>query len=543
MVQAGVVFADTGSFVSADPPLTAAAQAPGGIITGMTAVDRFNGANQYLRTEVYVVTDTGGLFELLNPFSRNATLDYINSASQLVGVEFSGLETGPAGVEANRYREMLFGVTEDGEMRAFSVQGILQPIFNSTFDAGSNQMLPQSSMQLQGAAGVPLTDVHGLRFSTLTSNLWTNGGERFDGDPGHGMHTLVDDSRDRSDGDTTLRFGGYNQPGGAHGTIESELFSLKGYSSADQPTLYYSYFLDTENVQHGPGAGNGTMRDALRVYVSSDDGEWHLLTTNDSAVIAGSITDDFDYAPARVQETWDDTGTWRQVRITLADFAGLDNLRLRFDFSTAGEMNVGDQSTPTVGDDLRAVDGIWLRDRQTFTLSAGSDTVNPERTFEFDMGYTLVAPNGARIPDGAQMTVEGVPFEFNSVGGFTAGFNAIPYLPTFNPEQVAAAIANELNAQLPALPVQINGNRLNLRGDAPRCSDRGEFRRPLGSGPAGELCRGGSSRCGGHPSRCPLRHDRRPGPRSHRPGDGECVCRRRPAANQDPQRSYPPDRQ
>jgi hypothetical protein len=462
--QGTTVVAPTSNVVSADPPLQAAAQAPGGVITGMTAVQDFDANGVVISTDIYVVTDTGGLFRVVNAFSTgNATLDYINSATDLLGIEFSGLEVGPANVEGNRYREMLFGVTDDGVLHAFSVQGILQPIFNSTFVGG--QMTPQSSMQLQSAGSVPLTGVHGLRFSTLDSNLWANGGERVPNDPGHGLNTLVDDSRARTRGGTTLRFGGYNQPGGAHGTLESEPFSLKGYSAADQPTLYYSYFLDSENVQHGPGANNGTMRDALRVFVAGDDGDWQLLTTSDSARLPGTTDDDFDYSP-RVQETWDDTGNWRQVRVTLADFAGMDNLRIRFDYSTAGSMNIGDQSTPVVGDELRAVDGIWLRDQQTFTLSAGGDTVNPERTFEFDMGYTLVAPNGARIPDGARMTINGVPFEFNSAGGVGGGFTAINYLTTDSPEQVAANIDAALAGALPALPVQVNGNRLNLRGGA-----------------------------------------------------------------------------
>ena len=46
----------------------------------------------------------------------------------------------------------------------------------------------------------------------------------------------------------------------------------------------------------------------------------------------------------QVQELFDNTGTWRQARIDLSNYAGDDQLMLRFDFSTAGLMN-----DPTLG--------------------------------------------------------------------------------------------------------------------------------------------------------------------------------------------------
>jgi hypothetical protein len=41
----------------------------------------------------------------------------------------------------------------------------------------------------------------------------------------------------------------------------------------------------------------------------------------------------------QVQELFDNSGTWRQARIDLHAYAGQPDLRLRFDFSTAGTMN------------------------------------------------------------------------------------------------------------------------------------------------------------------------------------------------------------
>jgi len=42
-----------------------------------------------------------------------------------------------------------------------------------------------------------------------------------------------------------------------------------------------------------------------------------------------------------VQEMYDNTGTWRQARVDLGEWAGKGSLRLRFDFSTAGTINQG----------------------------------------------------------------------------------------------------------------------------------------------------------------------------------------------------------
>ena len=44
----------------------------------------------------------------------------------------------------------------------------------------------------------------------------------------------------------------YDFPGGAHGSVVSNEFSLKGYSAADKPALYFSYYLDTENDSSAP---------------------------------------------------------------------------------------------------------------------------------------------------------------------------------------------------------------------------------------------------------------------------------------------------
>ena len=42
----------------------------------------------------------------------------------------------------------------------------------------------------------------------------------------------------------------YDYPGGAYGTLQSKTFSLEGYSPHDKPTLYFTYFLESENEIH-----------------------------------------------------------------------------------------------------------------------------------------------------------------------------------------------------------------------------------------------------------------------------------------------------
>ena len=84
---------------------------------------------------------------------------------------------------------------------------------------------------------------------------------------------------------------------------------------------------------------------------------WQLLTTNNSETTTANQDDGLNELPRfqspssdasihrqqRVQELYDDTSTsdstvWRQARVDLGDFAGQSGLKLRFDFSTAGEM-------------------------------------------------------------------------------------------------------------------------------------------------------------------------------------------------------------
>ena len=71
----------------------------------------------------------------------------------------------------------------------------------------------------------------------------------------------------------------------------SNEFSLNGYAAADRPALYFSYYLDTEN-DSSIAPPEIMMRDAFRVYVSDNNGDWQELATNNSYRGNGFVDDE-----------------------------------------------------------------------------------------------------------------------------------------------------------------------------------------------------------------------------------------------------------
>ncbi|MDP7016121.1 MAG: pre-peptidase C-terminal domain-containing protein [Pirellulaceae bacterium] len=426
-----------------DPPLQVGGDAPGGNITGIAD----------LGGRLWAVSDRGGLFEIIDPTSpvEGAFTDYIDSALDLrfggpggAAIQFAGLTRFPAATEASfesaaDYSDKLLGIDVNGRLYAFDTTGALQPLLldgNSSMDTG-------------------LGGVQGLAFSNLAANPWRNTTDRTGA--GHGVEPIFDGSRTTQVGpNTNFRFGPYDFAGGAHGVLESEPFSLKGYSSHDFPMLYYSYYLDTENTNAAsPGSGE-LMRDSFRVYVAGEDGIWHLLTTNNSDRAGLDEFDDEDFVTGifdnivnDVQENFDvgDNGapdSWRQVRVPLAAFAGQENLRLRFEFSTAGDIDAGNANT--VGQQLRALVASDLRDGQTFTVTDDAGFFGTQTVFELDLGITFVTPSPAAIEDGDTFTIHGQVFEFDSVGGLNdANATSIPFDAMTSPADLATVIAGILN--------------------------------------------------------------------------------------------------
>ncbi|WP_442506520.1 tandem-95 repeat protein [Novipirellula sp. SH528] len=158
--------------------------------------------------------------------------------------------------------------------------------------------------------------------------------------------------------------GTYNFLGGALGSLETSGFSLASAKPTDRPTLYFNYFLETEDDDGARDNDNANdpFRDSARVFASRDNGvTWELLATNNSNLSSANPNNAKGELPGflshlsdaglnadiqriesqqLIQEMHDNTGVWRQARIDLSTFAGETNdILLRFDFSTAGAIN------------------------------------------------------------------------------------------------------------------------------------------------------------------------------------------------------------
>ncbi|MFO0869977.1 MAG: Ig-like domain-containing protein [Pirellulales bacterium] len=113
--------------------------------------------------------------------------------------------------------------------------------------------------------------------------------------------------------------GGFDTGGPGTGVLQSNPFSLSGYSADDQPTLYFTYFLET-----------GSAGDQFRVY--ANDGVNRVLLASSVAA---------DYTVGDVRRLFDQRSlgfnqNWRQARVDLGRVAGLDNIRLEFEFQADG---------------------------------------------------------------------------------------------------------------------------------------------------------------------------------------------------------------
>jgi hypothetical protein len=417
--------------ITTPAPFSGGGSGPGGTVTGMASVGR----------QLFAVTDNGGLYRINPdvftniteppfPPNRNVPTQYIGaSADDLLGIRFAGLTAGPANVENGRYANTLFGIDRDGRLYAFNTQGVLQPIFvdgQTSVDTGI--------ANIPGFDGSSVGGVQGLAFSTLDRNLWDITPNRPSGeaatpmdvrvgaatavgagiavdmrqlDFGHGINATYDTTRpglldpnapcdptaDSNPfprcGFASYHFGlgrvgnvprTYDFPGGAQGTLITDTFSLKGYVAADQPTLYFNYFASTQDA-NSPAINY----DSFRLFVGGPDGRWVRVEHNDQGTLP----------PGRV---YDNTNAWRQARVDLGAFAGREDLRLRIDFSSAGDINLGDPNT--TGSELWAIAGSRLADGLTFQID--------NEIFEFDMGFTAVAPSGAALVDGETFTLTDV---------------------------------------------------------------------------------------------------------------------------------------
>ena len=447
-----------------------------GLVTGLA----------FAGTIMYGVSDSGDLFQVgagaFNPNSSANNGDFIETIYNTTTnqrVQFASLVAGPRNAESSLQfstlsaglSNILFGIDTTGMLYAFDTLGRPAHVF------------PDAQWFIQTAS----TNPSGLAFSNLDVNLWHQTANR-DTDAGHGVNISFDgDRRTQQNAGNSLYFGfdnptdalrqtgdwtginnpiagfpGYDAarensvdfPGGAKGSVVSNLIDLSNYSPGDKPTLYFNYYLQTENANASDPANAPLMKDAFRIFASDPSGAWQLMGTNNSQYDANRSVgnrDELDYPfendpfnalNRQVSELFDAGATfngqtapdnWRQARIDLSRFAGQKDLRIRFDFSTAGSFNVGQG-----GIELIAIPGsdipVPVAQRQ-FTVGG--------QTFEFDFGLMLQIPSGGKLSNGEQFEVDGVTYTFanNNVG------NNVFFASNDTAESIAARIVPKLTAR------------------------------------------------------------------------------------------------
>jgi hypothetical protein len=362
----------------------------------------------FLNGTLYGVDDLGNLFTI----STGGTGNLATLITTVTGAPaFSGLTVGPQNLQNGAFKNNLFAITDGGTLYCLDTSGNLQQVFDADKDGIADA--------LSISTGVAAT---GLAFSPLDINLW-HPTLRRGSDPGHGVNATLDTGDNTRDGTFERSYGTekfaetaggasmyfgleqfvaskapyapwgsnggqygvnsanwqaalstntaipntYNLPGGAYGSLTTNSFSLAGRTSADKPTLYFNYFLQSDPNASAVGTGD-TMRDSARVFISEDGGtSWQLLATNNPTKSTTDKSDselptilstssDRTYLPNQgVQQLYRD-GTWRQARIDLGNWADKPDLRLRIDFSTAGEFDASQKNA--AGDSINAISGV-----------------------------------------------------------------------------------------------------------------------------------------------------------------------------------------
>ena len=343
--------------------------------------------------------DTNGWFFTINAGSGTAT-----DIAQIPGATFEGLAMGPQNLGGGAYANLFFAIDAGGTLRALDTTGTLQPVFDTNGDGVAGDTTVNT-----GVGGAT-----GLAFSPHDVNLWhatTNRGA----DAGHGINNSANADGIRltdAQGGSSMYYGyeqyqagnpsyggysdvngqlgvnaanwqqdlstnaafpnTYNLPGGGSGSLQTNAFSLAGYTYTDKPTLYFNYRLDTPSYS---SKTNG-MRDSARVFASIDGGKtWELVATNNharstpgtedaelpvSTTASSKIT---SYGNQKVQELFS-SKSWRQARVDLGDYAGQADVRLRFDVSTSGEMDTTTvwRTSKPVLDDVTASTAVTFDD-------------------------------------------------------------------------------------------------------------------------------------------------------------------------------------
>ena len=501
---------DVGQFADSDPAAT------GGIITGLAQNQNVFVAGAGF-PGFFGVTDAGALYSFNRTDTRtplnadgSAQFNYnrvINTNfhgeverhpehSGSGGPAFSSVTLGPRATESGRYNDVFFATTTDGWLYTFQidVNGVVEPAPVLVHGRSAVQFLDT----LGGNATVG-RQVTGVAFSNREENPWHRTFDRDTpfgiGGPNsqsnlHGVFQPHNQSRIRTSGGASLYFGfeptanqaentldrggtGNLAPGGVHGSTVSAPFSLEGYSSADKPTLYFNYFLETEGndfSQFAPNQINNQQVDSFRVFAAGDDGQWRLVGTNNSWRSFSNVIapDEYDYFATNggipVQELHDNTDVWRQARVDLSPLAGNKNVQLRFDFSTAGGM----QSQFRVEGyltEIQAVPGTELVDGSTFSLQEEFVSGNQSSTtFEFVRGAAINLPAGNVLLDGQVISIIGPagPIDLTLTTDVPSGPNEVAFARTDSAAVIAANLAAALQSLDADLAAVANGAQLRV---------------------------------------------------------------------------------
>ncbi len=445
-----------------------------GTVTGMADLEDATG-------RMFAVSDRGEFYAFnmdgINTVGDIAPIATLRDPVTNQPIAFTGLSAGPRSLAGN----ILFGITANGTIYAFNSTGVFQPIF-----PGANVSVRSPSAGFNGLVG--------FDFSTLGTNLWHTTDSQA-GVAGHGIEQTFDGTQaNRQDGLNAFYFGWENAnqggnwvggfanqaantyafPGGAHGAMETANIDLTSIASHDLPTLYFNYRLETEN-KNAPLDPNNDALDAFRVYGIGDDGVWRLLVTSNSADDgnyngAVSEVNEIDQGVSRNVDPYSTplvvqpafaTNTWRQARVNLSPFAGHQNVRLRFEFSTAASFFT--TNTSKGGVPLTAVAGSRINPGNTFTISTVDQAVADTATFQYNLGLVLALPGASEIVNGVSaLNINGTTLTFSTL----SGPGLITYNLTDNAVAIAAAVRNALLA-LPGFNVATNPespNILNVSG-------------------------------------------------------------------------------
>jgi hypothetical protein len=483
-------------------------------IEGLAFLPVDTSAFQFAPDDMYAVSSNGAIYSVTNyEFNDSAQLHLLNIVTNNGRtVHFTGLTAGPPDVENGRYQRTLFATDTEGNIWAFNDQGQPAPVFldgatkvstgigfleglafssldsnlwHATTTHGSD---PATATSLAGSDvgntsfyfGLENANIHSLDDPhALQSAYWQPGATQYvPGDvPIVGRSTWQGNPAILSRVPDATGGGSYNLPGGALGSLTTRQFDLSSYSAGDKPTLYFDYAADTESAVANTspangqnGQGGGSMRDSFRVFASSDGANWTLLGTNNSLP-----SDELPAVPSvdKTQELFDTTGivdprlqllpgaattvgNWRQARIDLGSFAGKSGVQIRFDFSTAGSMGIGD--TMQGGVYLAGTAAANIANGAAFVIDNSrqvgfSPTTGPiysttNSTFVFRSGFILQAPagGGKMIANGETFTVNGKTYEFTRTGSVSGANVAVLINDSQTAEGVATAIQTAINS-------------------------------------------------------------------------------------------------